>query len=131
MNRQPVERILDDLTRDAYAAGAAGAEQVDGFDGYVDRVLALDDRTWVGEAKAAFDQALNEAGNRDGFPSPDFWVSRAQAAAAIAAAEQAHIANLIAWKALQAARAGSSTVSLTAGGGDAVTERIEEGLGIA
>jgi hypothetical protein len=86
-------------------------------------------RTWIGEARAAFDQALTTAGDRDATPGPDFWVARAQAAAAIAAAEQARIANLIAWKALQTAREARGIDALPLGG-DEITEQIEEGLGL-
>lgn len=128
MNRREVIRILDDLMQEAYAAGTAGPdEQIDDFDAYVDRLMALADRTWVGEAKAAFDQAVTEAGSRKDFPSPDFWVARAQAAAAIASAEQVRISNLIAWKDLQASRSTSGPGGI---GIDAVEEQIEEGLGL-
>jgi hypothetical protein len=86
----------------------------------------VSDRTWIGEAQAAFDQALTEAGGSPDFPSPDFWVGRAQAAAAIASAEQARVANLIAWKALRQ----SASTSALPSSGDAIAEQIEAALGI-
>jgi hypothetical protein len=87
-------------------------------------------RFWAGEAKAAYDQSVVEAGQHEGFPSPDFWVARAQAAAAIEAAEQARIGNLIAWKQLQTAREARGIDALPAAA-DEIDQQIEEGLGIA
>jgi hypothetical protein len=83
----------------------------------------MSDRTWIGEAQAAFDQALTTAGDRDATPGPDFWVARAQAAAAIASAEQTRIANLIAWKALQTAREARGIDALPLG-----EQRREQGV---
>lgn len=87
-------------------------------------------RTWVGEALAAYDQSLAEAGQQAASPPVDFWVSRAQAAAAIASAQQARIANLIAWKQLQTTRESRGISALPAGADD-IDRQIEEGLGIA
>lgn len=84
-------------------------------------------RTWIGEARAAFDQAVTEAGMRRQQPTPDFWVARASAAAALASAEQARIGNLIAWKQLRQ----SAPASALPGGGDAIADEIEATLGIA
>jgi hypothetical protein len=84
-------------------------------------------RTWIGEALAAFDQAVTEAGmSRDFSATPDFWVSRAAAAAAIASAEQQRVANLIAWKQLRQ----SATTSALPSAGDSISEEIESALGI-
>lgn len=92
------------------------------------------DRLWIGEARAAFDQSLAALPSGD-FGDPAYWLQRTQAAAAIAAAEQAHIANLIAWKQLAATRqaAQDQGVGMLPLGdrGDAVTVEIEHGLGIA
>lgn len=85
-------------------------------------------RTWIGEAKAAFDEAVTEAGMRRDFTAtPEFWVARAQAATALASAEQARIGNLIAWKQLRQ----SAPTSALPGGGDAIADEIEATLGIA
>lgn len=90
-------------------------------------------RTWVGEALAAFDQAIVTAGNRDEHPDAGFWVSRAQAAAAIASAEQARAANLIAWKQLQVSRSATQDggIDLMPSGGDVISDEIERLLGLA
>lgn len=88
-------------------------------------------RFWAGEAKAAYDQSVNEAGmQRDFQPTPDFWVARAQAAAAIESAQQARIGNLIAWKQMQTAREARGIDAL-AMAVDEIDQQIEEGLGIA
>lgn len=105
------------------------------LDAIAERILALDKpeprRFWHGEALAAYDQGL--ASIPDGeWGSPDFWISRAQAAAAIASAEQARIANLIAWKQLQATRSSSRDLGVDLMPlADPITDTIEEGLGIA
>lgn len=105
------------------------------------RVGVVTERTWIGEAKAAFDQSVTEATAAydrarerpdEDVDEPDFrfWVSRAQAAAAIASAEQARIANLIAWKALQTQRQSGpdNGIDLLDLGGDEITQQIQEGL---
>jgi hypothetical protein len=109
----------DDWRRllDAAAAGAT-------VDGLLRQPTA---RVWANEARAAFDQGLQTAGE---FPSADFWVARASAAAAIESAEQATIANLLQWQALQVARQGQG-IDMLPIGGDEVTTRIEKGLGLA
>jgi hypothetical protein len=86
----------------------------------------MTDRTWIGEAYAAFDQGLTEQAGRDGFPDPSFWISRAQAAASIEQARQARIGNLIAWKQLRQ----SAPATALASGGDLLTAEIEAALGI-
>lgn len=88
-----------------------------------------DARFWVGEALAAYDQSLVMAGNRDKAAFDDaYWLQRAQVAASIAQAEQARIANLIAWKQLRQTAA-ASTSSLP-NAGDAISDEIETVLGI-
>jgi hypothetical protein len=82
-------------------------------------------RHWTGEALAAFDQAL---GQIEGFGTPELWLQRAQVAAQIASAEQARIANLIAWKALR--QAASTSPSSLPNAGDAIADEIEASLGI-
>lgn len=89
-------------------------------------------RRWEGEAQAAFDQALDALPQGD-FGSPDFWISRAQAAATLASAQQAKAANLIAWKQLQATRQstrdfGADLMPLASA--DSVAAEIEEVLGL-
>lgn len=90
-------------------------------------------RHWLGEAEAAFDQALTNAPEDAAFAAPDFWLQRAQIAAQIAAAEQARIGNLIAWKQLQATRATGADQGvgmLALGSADAIADEIEHALGI-
>jgi hypothetical protein len=93
----------------------------------------MSERHWIGEAQAAFDQALANAPQDAAFAEPEFWLQRAQVAAQIEAAHQARIANLIAWKQLQATRAASQDQGvgmLPLGGGDAIADEIERSLGI-
>jgi len=92
----------------------------------------MTDRNWIGEAEAAFDQSLSAL--RDGdWGSPEFWAARANAAASIASAEQARIANLIAWKQLQASRAATADAGvglIPLGGTDGISAEIEHALGM-
>jgi hypothetical protein len=92
-------------------------------------------RTWIGEAKAAFDQAYTQVASsrEDTVPPAEFWLQRAQAAAAIESAEQARIANLIAWKQLQATRQSSADAGvamLPLGSPDDATVEIERAIGL-
>jgi hypothetical protein len=91
----------------------------------------MSDRTWIGEALAAYDQGLARMGEIPGMPSPEFWVSRAQAAAAIASAEQARIGNLIAWKALQTQLGAGHGLESLPTDGDEISAQIRAGLGLA
>lgn len=110
----------------------------DGSEDDLDAILALDveppARRWEGEARAAFDQALGNASKDATFGDPGFWLQRAQIAATLAGVEQARLANLIAWKQLQATRLASADQGiglLPLGGSDAIADEIEQGLGIA
>jgi hypothetical protein len=83
-------------------------------------------RTWIGEALAAFDQSLGSLPQDGTFPPSEFWLQRAGVAASIAQAEQARIANLIAWKQLRQ----TQPATALPGAGDAITAEIEDTLGI-
>ena len=97
----------------------------DRFDEAVGRILALEPaaRTWAGEARAAFDQALANAPKDAAFGEAGFWLQRAQIAATLAGVEQARLANLIAWKQFQAMRlaaADQGAGMLPLGGADTI-----------
>lgn len=104
--RDDVDRAVDamadlsvwtaDEWRRMLEASAAGAT----IDGLLPRVKR-GPRTWLGEAQAAYDQALTTLASTDSFGDPDFWVARAAAAAAIEQAVQARTANLIAYQQLR------------------------------
>lgn len=92
----------------------------------------MTERHWAGEAQAALDQSL-EAIPKGEWGSPEFWAARASAAATLASVEQARIANLIAWKQLQATRQASADAGvglMPLDAADAITVAIEQGLGI-
>lgn len=84
---------------------------------------------YVGSAEAALEQALGE----QTFGDASQTLARAQAMATLASVEQARIANLIAWKQLQATRATGRDggVDLLPLGSDDIGDEIEQGLGIA
>lgn len=93
----------------------------------------MTERHWAGEAQAAFDQSLANMPQDAAFAQPELWLARAQAAATLAGVEQARIANLIAWKQLQATRQASADAGvglMPLDAADAITVAIEQGLGI-
>lgn len=97
-----------------------------------DRKAPAASRHWIGEAQAAFDESLARIPDGE-WGSPDYWVARATAAATIASAEQARIANVIAWKQLHATRQASAEggVGMLPIGTDDVDVEIEAAIGIA
>lgn len=126
------------MDRDALAAFLAGALDWDlgrAADLADDAIRQADRpepaRHWEGEARAAFDQGLASLPRGD-FGDASFWTQRAQVAATLAGAEQARIANLIAWKQLAATRAATHDLGVDLMPlGDTVSDTIERGLGIA